>query len=177
VEEGDEIADRQLAVNLRGVIIGSKLAIPLMQKAGGGRLVNIASLAGKVPSPGGATYSATKWAVVGLSESLYEELLDTNVGVTLVMPGVIDTELTAGLKESATVKKVPPADVAAGIVEGIRKERFEVFVPKSLGRTYKVTQFLPRGMRRAIAKGMKADKLLIDIDPEERKVYEKRTTG
>jgi NAD(P)-dependent dehydrogenase (short-subunit alcohol dehydrogenase family) len=177
VDEGDEVADRQLAVNLRGVILGSKLAIPLITAAGGGRLVNVASLAGKVGSPGGATYSATKFAVVGLSETLHEELRGTPVGITLVMPGLIDTELTAGVKESSTVKKVPPADVAAAIADGIRRERFEVFVPKSLGRTFKFTQVLPRGMRRSIAKAMKADKLLVDIDRGERAVYEKRTTG
>ncbi len=177
VDEGEEIADRQLGVNLRGVILGSKLAIPLITRAGGGRLVNIASLAGKVPTPGGATYGATKFAVVGLSESLHEELRDTPVGVTCVMPGIIATELTDGLKESATVKKVAPEEVGAAIVDAIRRERFEVYVPKSLGRTYKITSMLPRGARRMIAKAMKADKLLVDVDRDERAAYERRTTG
>lgn len=176
-DEGDEVADRQLAVNLRGVILGSKLAIPLMTKAGGGRLVNIASLAGKVGTPGAATYSATKFAVVGLSEALEEELRETPVGVTLVMPGIIDTELTAGVQESATIKKIPPQDVAQAIVDGIRKERFEVYVPKSLGLTQKVMRVLPRPVGRAMAKAMRADKLLVDVDRQERAVYEKRTTG
>jgi short-subunit dehydrogenase len=176
-DEGDEVADKQMAVNLRGVILGCKLAIPLMHKAGGGRLVNIASLAGKVGTPGAATYSATKHAVVGLSESLEEELRETPVGVTLVMPGIIDTELTAGVKESATIKKIPPQDVAKAIADGIRKERFEVYAPKSLGRTQRFMRMLPRPVGRVVAKGMGADKLLVDVDREERAVYEKRTTG
>jgi short-subunit dehydrogenase len=115
--------------------------------------------------------------VVGLSEALEEELRDTPVGVTLVMPGVIDTELTAGVKESATVKKIPPADVAKGIVDGIRRERFEVYVPKSLGRTQAVMRLFPRPVGRVVAKAMKADKLLVDVDRGERAEYERRTTG
>ena len=63
-------------INLHGVILGSKLALERMVPRGRGHIVNIASLAGKFGVPGGATYCATKHAVVGLSEALRGELRD-----------------------------------------------------------------------------------------------------
>ena len=73
-DESDASTDIQVAVNLGGVLTGSKLALARMRRRGRGHIVNVASVAGKMASPGGATYSATKHAVVGLSESLRGEL-------------------------------------------------------------------------------------------------------
>jgi len=69
-QESDAATDIQVAVNLGGVLTGTKLALARMGPRGRGHIVNLASVAGKMASPGGATYSATKHAVVGLSEPL-----------------------------------------------------------------------------------------------------------
>ena len=96
-EEDDATARRMIDINVHGVIFGTKLAIPGMRQRGSGHIVNIASQAGKAGIPGGATYCATKHAVVGLSEAVRAELRDTGVEVSVVMPAVVDTELGSGL--------------------------------------------------------------------------------
>ena len=97
VDEDDATARRMIDINVHGVIFGTKLAIPGMRQRGSGHIVNIASQAGKAGIPGGATYCATKHAVVGLSEAVRAELRDTGVEVSVVMPAVVDTELGSGL--------------------------------------------------------------------------------
>src|SRR6478609_2481745 len=86
--EDDATARRMIDINLHGVIYGMKLALPGMRERGRGHVVNLASQAGKAGLPGGATYCATKHAVVGLSEAVRAELRGTNIGVSVVMPDV-----------------------------------------------------------------------------------------
>ena len=77
VAETDETARRIVDINVHGVINGSKLALERFLPRNRGHLVNIASVAGKMGFPGGATYSASKHAVVGLSEAIRVELRAT----------------------------------------------------------------------------------------------------
>ena len=84
-----------------------------------GHIVNIASQAGKAGVPGGATYCATKHAVVGLSEAVRAELRGTGVEVSVVMPAVVNTELGSGLPDTPGVKKLEPEDVANEIVSAL----------------------------------------------------------
>src|SRR5437016_5793975 len=86
------LGGRVVEINLHGVIFGSKLALERFLPRNRGHLVQIASAAGKAGFPGGATYCATKHAVVGLSETLRAELRGTNVDVSVVMPVVVNTE-------------------------------------------------------------------------------------
>jgi NAD(P)-dependent dehydrogenase (short-subunit alcohol dehydrogenase family) len=85
--------DRVVDVNLRGVVHGVAAAYPIMVAQRGGHIVNVASLAGLVPSPLLAPYSATKYAVVGLSLSLRVEAAAHGVRVTAVCPGFVDTPI------------------------------------------------------------------------------------
>ena len=78
-------------VNLRAPIILSRLAVPLIKEAGGGAIVNVASLAGRTPVPGAATYCATKFGLRAFSFALAEELQDSGIKVAAVSPGPIDT--------------------------------------------------------------------------------------
>jgi short-subunit dehydrogenase len=78
-------------VNLRAPIILSRLVVPLMREAGGGAIINVASLAGRTPVPGAATYSATKFGLRAFSFALAEELQGTGIKVAAVSPGPIDT--------------------------------------------------------------------------------------
>jgi NAD(P)-dependent dehydrogenase (short-subunit alcohol dehydrogenase family) len=95
-EESDASTSIQVAVNLGGVLTGTKLALARMGPRGRGHIVNLASVAGKMASPGGATYSATKHAVVGLSESLRGELRGSGIAVSIVMPAIIATRWLTG---------------------------------------------------------------------------------
>ena len=95
-DEDDATAQRMIDINLHGVIFGTKLALERMEPRNSGHIVNIASQAGKGGFPGGATYCATKHAVVGLSEAVRAELDGTDIEVSCVMPAVVNTELAAG---------------------------------------------------------------------------------
>jgi NAD(P)-dependent dehydrogenase (short-subunit alcohol dehydrogenase family) len=175
-EEADEDTARQVGVNLVGVLNGSKLAIPRMVAAGGGRIVNIASVAGKAGFAGAATYCATKHAVVGFSEALRSELRDTPVEVTVVMPGLVDTELTSGLPQPRGMRKQTPEAVAAAIVKAARRGRFDVYVPRSIGVTFRVRGMLPGPVRRGLESLAGGEDLLFDHDHEQRAAYIRRTT-
>ena len=88
----DEL-DRVYAINLRGVFIFCKSVIPLMLKHKYGRIVNIASIAGKEGNPNAVPYSATKSAVIGLTKSLGKELAKTEIRVNCVTPAVVKTSI------------------------------------------------------------------------------------
>jgi len=93
---------RVLDINLMGVVHGCHAFIPHMIEAGGPRRVlNVASAAALFPSPSMAAYAASKHAVYGLSEVLKMELSDTQVGVTTVCPGVINTPIVANRRNMA----------------------------------------------------------------------------
>src|SRR3954463_12689544 len=147
LEEDDAAAVRQLDINVHGVIFGMKEALPRMLKRGSGHVVNLASVAGKGGFPHLATYCATKHAVVGLSESLRAELRDSGIEFTCVMPSLVDTELTSGVKAGRGVEKAKVEDVADAIVDALRVPRFDVFVPRSVGYISKLMVMLPRSGR------------------------------
>jgi NADP-dependent 3-hydroxy acid dehydrogenase YdfG len=176
LDEEDEWAARQVDINIHGVIFGSKLALRRFTGRGHGHLINIASTAGKAGFPGGATYCATKHAVVGLSEAIRQELRGTGVEVGCVMPGVVQTELASGLAAARGVKPATPEDVAAEIVDALKKPRFDIFVPRSIGRIAKVMNILPRAGREGVARALKADKVLTAIDHNARSAYELRAS-
>jgi len=90
--------DRILGVNLRGVINGVCCAYPIMLKQGFGHIINTASVAGLMPSPGIVAYSTTKHAIVGLSMSLRAEAGPSGIRVSVLCPGVVRTPILAGGK-------------------------------------------------------------------------------
>ncbi|MFG1639765.1 SDR family oxidoreductase [Amycolatopsis sp. NPDC049252] len=159
-EESDATTRRQLEINLHAVIHGTREAVKRMRPRRSGHIVNIASFAGKAGFPGAATYCATKHAVVGLSEAVHLELHGSGVHVSCVMPGIVRTELASGLGEAKMFKSVRPEDVADAIVSTLRKPRFDVFVPRSLGTMGKLTRLLPRKAGETLARALRADRLL-----------------
>lgn len=172
-EESEESIRRQVDINLHGVIAGSQMAIERMRPRGSGHIVNIASQAGKGGIPGIATYSATKHGVVGLSEAIRAELRGTEVEVSCVMPTVVNTELTAGVGQRM-VKAVEPEDVADQIVDALEAPRFDVWVPRANGALFKLVALLPRSAREALARFLKIDKLMTEVDHSARHAYEDR---
>ncbi|MGB9184352.1 MAG: SDR family oxidoreductase [Solirubrobacteraceae bacterium] len=175
VEETDRTAARMIDVNLHGVIYGSKLALERFLPRGRGHLVNIASVAGKAGFPGGATYCATKHAVVGLSEAIRAEVRPTDIDVSIVMPVVVNTELGSGLQRSRGVKVVEPEDVANAIVEALQTGRTDVFVPKSVAGLFRTMNLVPRSVADLITKVLKGDQVLVNPDHMLRGAYEQRT--
>ncbi len=174
VEETDATALRMVDINIHGVIFGSKLALERFLPRGRGHLVQIASAAGKAGFPGGATYCATKHAVVGLSEALKAEVRDTDIDISVVMPVVVNTELGSGLPTTRGFKKVEPEDVANAIVEALQTGRFEVFVPKNMKGMVRLNALMPRAAMEGIGRLLKGDQVLAHPDHTARGAYERR---
>jgi short-subunit dehydrogenase len=174
VEEEDATARTMIDINLHGVIFGSKLALMRFIPRGSGHLVNIASAAGKAGFPSGATYSATKHAVVGLSEAIRAEVRDTDIGVTVVMPVVVHTQLGSGLRETRGFKAVEAEDVAAAIVEALQLDQVEVYVPSSTKALFRMKALVPTRVMEAIARFLKGDQVLATPDHGQRADYEAR---
>ena len=175
VEETDPTTERMIQINLAGVILGSKLALERFHRRGGrGHLVQIASAAGKMGFPGGATYCATKHAVVGLTEAIRAEVRDTNIGLSLVMPVVVRTELGSGLPEARGFKSVQPEDVAGAIVESLQTGRYEVYVPRSVKGIVRFGALVPRRVAEGVGRLLKGDQVLAHPDHTARARYEAR---
>ncbi|HUO05357.1 MAG TPA: SDR family oxidoreductase [Candidatus Binataceae bacterium] len=108
-----EELERMMAVNVYGALNAMQAVLPVMRKARTGSIINISSLAGRRGlSPIGG-YSATKFALVGLSEALRVELFRTGIKVSLIMPGVIDTPMTTKAREHEAIKGIPGVGMMA----------------------------------------------------------------
>jgi len=173
VDEDDATARRMVDINVHGVMLGMKLAVPRFVARGEGHLINIASAAGKAPYPGGATYCGTKHFVVGVSETVRGELRGTGVDLSVVMPVVVDTELAAGLRTPHGIPRIQPEDVAAAIVETLRRPRFDVYVPRAIGPLTALSAIAPRRLRELMMRAIGAHRVLW-VDPAERAGYELR---
>ena len=109
-----------------------RAVVPLMMATGGGHIVNISSLAGKNPLPRGAAYSASKWALNGLSYSAAEELRSHNIRVSVVCPGSVDTEFSPH-SGKAPHRMLRPEDVGH-VVAMLVTQRPQSFVSEVLLR-------------------------------------------
>lgn len=177
-DESDTSTARILAVNLHAVIHGSREAVTRMRPRGEGHIVNVASVAAKIPFPGGATYAATKSGVLGFSEAIRAELHGSGVEVSCVLPGFVSTELAAGLKEVKGFKPISADDVASAILDVLRRPRFEVFVPRHVGPTLRFGTLAGRRFGEWLQRALKADSPMLDaVGSPERAAYEKRAAA
>ena len=176
-EEPDEVSRRELDVNLMGTIHGSRLALQRMLPRRRGHLVNIASGVGRVPLPHSAVYSATKHGVVGLTESLRLEYRGSGVGFTLVQPAQVQTAMLDGQASPPLVSVVTPDDVAAAVLNAVRRDRFEVWVPSSQAVTYRVGALLPRRAREGLLRAIGIGRIGGELDASARRGYHERMFG
>jgi NAD(P)-dependent dehydrogenase (short-subunit alcohol dehydrogenase family) len=174
LEETDAVADRIVDINLRGVMLGSKLGLARFAARGSGHLVNIASIAGKAGSAHLATYCATKHAVVGLTASLRQEFLTSGIDFSVVMPVGVNTELYSGLKQLRGVKTPEPEDVASAIVEALQTGRYEVYVPKRMNAVIRSGALLPTKAMDAVGKVLGGGEAVTTPDRAARAAYEER---
>lgn len=92
--------DEIFAINLRGVLLCSQYGVRLMERSGGGSIVNIASIIGRVGNAGQAVYGASKSGVIGVTMSLAKEVAARQIRVNAIAPGVIDTAMIEALPEA-----------------------------------------------------------------------------
>ena len=168
---------KQVDINLRGVVLGCHEAARRMTAAGAGHIVNIASLAGRIPSPGSAVYSGTKAAVIAFSEALDVELAGQGVRVSAVLPSFTSTGLIDGTTAPKLSPPITPEQVATAVVGLFRRPRPVVAVPRRLA--YGSTQWsaMPRPLKRWIGRRTGLDTMFTDFDHAARAAYEERTTG
>lgn len=131
VEQKVTAYHREVAVNLVGVINGMHEFLPDMLARDHGHIVNVASMAAKVTTPGMSVYCATKYAVAALSRAVRGEIADTNVSITTLLPTAVHTELTAGV----TLDLLPtmrPEQIGTVIADSARRPGREITVPRWL---------------------------------------------
>jgi NADP-dependent 3-hydroxy acid dehydrogenase YdfG len=128
--EGNPDDWRQMIdVNVLGLLYATRAAIPHIKRAGGGDIVNLSSVLGRLAFPTGAVYTATKWAVNGFSETLRRELVADKIRVTMIEPGAVQTELVEHVapgktrqeidRWQAAMRQLQPEDIAAAILYAV----------------------------------------------------------
>lgn len=107
--------DQTLAVNLRAAMVLTKLVLPEIVKTPGAIIINMASIAGKIGAANSAAYSATKFGLIGFTESLFEEVREYGVKVSAICPGYVDTPLIPNRKALMREEMIRPEDVARAV--------------------------------------------------------------
>jgi NADP-dependent 3-hydroxy acid dehydrogenase YdfG len=105
-----------IGVNCLGLLYCTHYALPMIRDGGGGDVVNVSSVAGRVAALGSGVYNMTKWGVVGFSESLRQEGAHIGVRVTCVEPGFVDTELQGHNENPLVVEQIEKMREATGRV-------------------------------------------------------------
>jgi len=156
-----------MPINIMGVVHGCHMFIPAMVQSGrGGHVVNLSSLAGYFANPALAAYSATKFAVLGLSEALRTELRPHGIGVTAVCPGLINTPITRSsrLRGSAEAQRertvrlyerrnYGPDRVAQRILYGVQHNRAVMPVTAESWALWWLVRFAP-SLARVLARAI-----------------------
>lgn len=174
LKETEGVARTIMDVNVHGVINGTKAVVPGMVDRGRGHVVNVASAVGRVAVPHGATYSASKFAVVGFSEAIRQELAPEGIDVTVILPTVVQTELAAGVPAARGIKPVTAEDVAEVIEAAVLKPKAEMWVPRWTQGLGKSSLALPRFVQDAMSRATRAGDVLKSADPAARAAYEDR---
>lgn len=158
--------DRVLNVNLYGTIYMVKTFLPHLLKRPVAHLANVSSMGGFLPVPGQTIYGASKAAVKLLTEGLYAELLETNVGVSVIMPGAVMTNITdnSGVEtpemseedmEKAAKRATTAEEAAEIMLNGIEDDRLHIYVGTDSRLMNLATRVAPKRSTHLISKQMK----------------------
>lgn len=156
--ENETVEDLEwiMDINVWGVVHGCRVFLPELRKADEAHIVNLSSMVGLVGLPHNVAYSMTKGAVRGFSEGLRSELISSGIGVTVVYPGSINTNITQhargserdrlaklGKNRMAGLLLRPPSAVADAIVSGIEREKARVVVGPDAHLVSGMSRLLP----------------------------------
>ena len=108
--------DETFQVNLRAPMILSKLVLPKMMEKGEGSIINISSVSGKSGQANGSAYSASKFGLMGFTQSLYEEVREYGIRVAAICPGFVDTPLIPQMRRMDRSKMIRPEDIAQTVL-------------------------------------------------------------
>lgn len=157
------VIDRMVSINLMGLINMTKAFLPVLKARPEAHLANVASMGGFMPFPGQSMYGAAKAGVKLLTEALYAELAETRVGVSVVMPGAVRTQIMAnsGIGDRAMAdnpeaanRTLPAPEAARIILEGIEANRLHILVGKDANMLWKLWRLMPTRSIRFIQKQM-----------------------
>ena len=146
--------DFHLDINTKGTIYGTLHAARVMTRQGAGHIVNVASLAGVIPTPGNALYCASKFAVRGFSVAAAAELREHGVYVSVICPDAVKTpmlDLQKTRREAAltfTGRALEVEEVSAALFRALERRPVEVLVPASRGLQFKLLGLAPGLVRR-----------------------------
>lgn len=118
----------ELSVNLLGMYTLTSLIAKRMASQRQGTIINVSSLMGKVAAPTMATYSATKFAILGFTQALRQELAEYNIQVKALLPSLTDTDMVRDIKLFRWVIPMTPQQVAKALVSGLEKDSPEILV-------------------------------------------------
>ena len=108
--------DQTLRVNLRAPMILAQKCLPAMIEKGEGAVINIGSVSGKSGEANGAAYSASKFGLIGFTQSLFEEVREHNIKVAVILPGFVDTPMIPPVKHLDRSKMIQAGDVAQAVL-------------------------------------------------------------
>lgn len=124
--------DKTINTTLKAAFLCTRAVVPFMRNSGGGRIVNIGSLAGKVGEDNRTAYCAAKWGLEGLSAALGEELTRDNIHVHLISPAATNTpfwpDAGAKLSKETLARFIPPETIANAII-WVMKQPDQVHIP------------------------------------------------
>jgi len=150
-----DVADmeRMMRVNYLGSLYFTKALLPKMVEQGRGWLVFVASVAGKLAPPEESAYAASKFALVGLAQSLSLEVENAGVHVLTVCPGVVrtpffDAEALARMPPASRRRMVEPEGMVDAILDGLARGRHEITHPAGIAPAYALQAIAPGLMRR-----------------------------
>jgi NAD(P)-dependent dehydrogenase (short-subunit alcohol dehydrogenase family) len=177
LDEPEALTRQQIEVNLLGVVAGMHAALPGMLERGRGQVVNVASMGGRFPLPGAATYTATKAAVIGLTEAVRHELRGSGVTLTTVLPALVETELVAGVPGGRGLPAATPEQAAATIVRAIERRSTVVYVPRRLRLAEAALGVAPRALVDFTRRRLDDRRVLERLDAAARRGYDQRIAG
>ncbi|MGH2728405.1 MAG: SDR family NAD(P)-dependent oxidoreductase [Actinomycetota bacterium] len=141
-----EIFERLMRVNYFGTVYATKAVLPGMIARGRGHIVNVASIAGRIGAPLEAAYSASKFAVAGLTEALAIEVAKQGIGVSMVNPGPVATEFFNARGhpyQRKTPKPVSAERVARDVINVVERDKLETYIPRWLRQALVIRVLFP----------------------------------
>jgi 3-oxoacyl-[acyl-carrier protein] reductase len=111
-----EDIDQTLRLNLRAPMLLARRLVPSMIEKRAGAVINIGSISGKSGEADGAAYSASKFGLIGFTQSLYEEVREYGIKVSVILPGFVDTPMIPPVKHLDRSKMIQPDDVAQAVL-------------------------------------------------------------